>query len=106
MIHESKYGVIEYRKPNIPEAIELMGLMGLNSEVMKNQEEMKQNELLYVSRIIKHMGMFVTKVDITIDKKKINKYGDLLDSFCMMEDLSTISGQVLEGLSASEEKKN
>jgi alanine dehydrogenase len=100
-----EYGRLEYKLPNIPEAMRLLGAIGLNSKKLQNKNEMAQNELLYISKIIENLGTFISKIDITIGEVKVTKYDDLLNHFCVIEYLSELAGEIFSAMSMDTGKK-
>lgn len=100
-----EYGKLEYKLPNIPEAMRLLGAMGLSSKKLQNKNEMAQNELLYISKIIENLGVFITKIDIKIGDIKVSKYEDLLDHFCLIEHLSELANEIFSAMNMDTGKK-
>ena len=100
-----KYGKLEYRLPNIPEAMRLLGEMGINSSNLENEMDMQKNELIYMSKLIEQLDQFVLKVEIKIDDKEITEYAELLNHFLMINYLSDIAADIFSALNVQEEKK-
>lgn len=99
-------GTLEYRLPNIPEAMTLLGKMGLNSQMLSDSNWMQENELIFTAKLIEELGMFITKVNIKIDEKKISDYSEVLEHFAMIEYLSLVAGKVFESLNVNNKKKS
>lgn len=99
-------GTITYRLPNIPEAMTLLGEMGLTSKKMENGKEIEENELIYMARMITKIETFITKIDIKIGKKKITKYEDVLKEFSLMGYISEIAMEIFGALNGDAKKKS
>ena len=102
---ECEYGKIEYKLPNIPEAFELLGLMGINSEMAKKSKELQENDILYTARLIKNIGFLVGKIDIKIGETKIKKYEDLLSHFEVAPQLIKIAEEIMLSIDLEGKKK-
>jgi hypothetical protein len=103
--HSFKFGSIEYRLPDVSEGMILMGRMGINFDDENENENDENQELIYVGKLIKHLGPFVNSIDVTINEEKIDSYKDCLKFFEMMEPLSFIAGKVMASMEVSKEKK-
>lgn len=94
---ESELGFIEFRLPNVPEALLLMGKMGISSNVAKIQEDDGQAFVL-MSKLISNIGPMITKVSIKDGDALIDSYEKACESLACMNLLSLASGRILEGL--------
>ena len=97
-------GTIEYRMPNVPEAMRLLSSIGLNSKKLASGEAM-DDDLGFIAGLIESLGAFITKVNLDIDGEKITSYEDVLKEFSMMVYLTEISGEILEQLQLDSKKK-
>ncbi len=102
--HEFEYGYIEYRLPNISEAMILMGRMGIDFDKIEETEE--NQDLIFVGKLIDCMGDFIINIDINIGDETITSYEQCLTNFKLMTPLSEIAQQVISCMEVSEEKKN
>lgn len=98
-------GSFEYRMPNIPEAMSLLGEIGINSSKLIDSKNLADNDLVYFAKIIEQLGRFVSNIKITIDGKKITKYEDLLEEFIMIKYLNEVAVDLIGKLNISNKKK-
>jgi len=109
MKFENDYGFVEYRLPNVPEAIQLMGKIGVKEpgvEAEDIDEDFQTKEYIYTGRMILEMGFLVSKVSMKIDEKEITSYKELINHFEMMGILSKIAGEIFSAFSLASKKKN
>jgi hypothetical protein len=99
------FGTLEYRLPNIPETMILLGQMGLNSKKMNDAEAMQDNELLYTAKMIMNLGEFITKIDLEIDGEKITTFDALLNEFEMMVYINELAMEIFDCIGGSSKKK-
>lgn len=99
-------GTIEYRLPNIPEAMILLAEMGLTSKKLKDKKAMVENEFIYAAKLIKSLEQFVSKINLKINNKEITKYEDVLNEFSMMTHLNDIAAEVFNALNGDNKKKS
>lgn len=97
-------GTFDYRLPNIPETMILLGEMGFTSKKI-NSDNFEENELAYTAKMIMGIGKFVSNIDITIDGEKINTYKELLEHFVMMKYLTEVAQQIFSSINGGGKKK-
>lgn len=96
-----EFGYLEYRLPNIPQAMNLLGDMGISARTVESE----QNELILLAKLLERMGPFITKISIKIEEKQVKKYNDLLDHFSLMPFLTEIATDILNSLQFDTKKK-
>jgi hypothetical protein len=100
-----EFGKLEYRYPNIPEAFELLGSMGVNSTTAQDKKALLENDVYYTAQLVKAVGQFITKIDITIGEKKIDTYEELLNHFEMLPHLIKVSEEIMKVMDLEGKKK-
>ena len=105
MQHRCEFGTIDYNLPNIPQGMRMLSWMGLNSANIQNQDEIANNEFLYLSRVVEKMGELIGKIDINIDGEVITDYDSLLAKAEMVGPLSTIARHLMGFFSEGNSKK-
>lgn len=103
---KTDYGTIKYRVPNIPEAIELIGLMGFNSKNITDAKKLGDNDLVFIARMIKNMGEFVDVTDLKFKGENIDGYAQALNYFELMAPLSEVAKELFETLNFDSKKKS
>jgi hypothetical protein len=101
-----EYGTLKYKLPNIPEAMMLLGKMGINSKSFSGKKAMDENELIYLAKLINELDPFISDINLNIDGKIVTTYDELLKHFCMMIYLSEIAGEIFKSLNFSDKKKS
>jgi len=103
---ETAYGTLKYRIPNIPEAMELLGDMGLNSRSLQNTDEFIENDLKYMARMIKSIGPFVDVTGLKIDEEEVTSFEDALNRFEFIQVFSEVAQELFESLNVGSKKKS
>lgn len=101
---ETDYGPIEYRMPNIPEAIQLLGEMGLTADDLQNLGA-SGNEFKFMSKLITAIGKFVT-VSLDYNGDKIESYDDLLNYMEFMPVVNDLAAAIMKGFELDSKKKS
>ena len=107
------YGVIEYRFPDVPEGLELLGELGVDKaeveEIQKAKAENrppKVNLLKRSARAIRFLGPFCTKLELeTNDGIKVTEYDKAIKhlEFCLP--LTELAAHILGALDIAPKKK-
>jgi hypothetical protein len=101
---ECEYGKIEYRKPNIPEVIGLLGSMGLKSSDLSNGLD-GMNDLVFLSKMMQSMGSLIVSVDCKIGDEEIKDFKRALTKMELMAPISEIAGDLISSFNVGAEKK-
>lgn len=106
MLIEKKFdnGTITYKKPNVIEGLEILGLMGLRASDLKDGS-FDKNEFVFMARLIKSISFLIKKVDLVIDNKTIKSYDDALDSIECIPMISQVASEIMGYLLVSDKKK-
>lgn len=99
---ETEYGKIKYRYPNIPEAMNLLGKIGIS----KVPEEDASNEYIMLGLMIENMKNLVQEVDVEIGKEKITDYNTLLKYNEMAGYLSQVATDIFDKMNFTGKKKS
>ena len=92
-------GDLEYRSPNIPEMLQLIGVSGLG-----NQEGHSIHYIL--GKIIENIGNLVDFSNLRdSDGKAYGSYEDLCKDFSMMTPLTDIANKILDDFIQGSKKK-
>lgn len=100
MIKEFEYGKIEYKLPNIPQAMELLGELGINAD-----GTYQIGQFALMAKMIRQLDKFISVVDCDFDGIKVTTFDGLIEQFESMAVLSEISGEILNKLNMSAKKK-
>lgn len=100
--HKFEYGTVEYRLPDISEAMILMGKMGVSVDKVDSEDN---EDLIFIGKLIKNMEPFIGKILVEKDGKQVNNYGECLKSFFMMSALSEIAQEIISCMEVADEKK-
>lgn len=101
---EKECGFVEFRLPNIPEMMILLGEIGVDGSKELSAES-NQN-LIYIGRLIIRMKPFIGRVDLTNnDGLKVEKYEDCLNYFEFMEILSETATEIFKAMELSQKKR-
>lgn len=103
---ETEQGFVEFRKPNMLEGLEFFGKMGLNSENVKDEGHLMQNDLYYTAQAIKHMEPFIKEVSIKVGKKKVKSYAEALEYMECMDLLTKVSAEIMGFMKVDEKKRD
>lgn len=98
------FGKLNYSLPNIPQAMRILGEMGIGSKITKKSFE--GNELIYLSKLVELMEPLVSDIDLNINGKIVTTYSELLKHFEMLPYLSEIAGEIFKSLNISDKKKS
>lgn len=99
------YGQFNYRMPNVPETMMLLGRMGLNSKSLTDTDHLQENELVYTAKMITNLEPFISEINLDFDGEKVTTYEQVLTKFEMMEYLNEVSGEIFEAINGSSKKK-
>lgn len=101
---EKECGFVEFRLPNIPEMMILLGEIGIDS-TKEIAQEVNQN-LIYVGRLIVKMKPFVVKLELTTNEGvKVENYEESLNNFEFMEILSEVATEIFKAMEISQKKR-
>lgn len=100
-----EFGKLNFRTPNIPEAMVLLGKMGISSK-KASKKDFEENELLYLAKLIELLDPFISDIDLIINDKNVTSYSELLKHFEMMPYLSEIAAEIFSALSFNDKKKS
>lgn len=100
---EVKFGTgkIEYRLPNVIEAMKLLGKAGFSG----NGTTGDRTDLEVMAELIEKLEPFIVKVDAKIGDKTIDTWEKALECVEIMEPASEISSKIMEQVSGGVDKK-
>ena len=96
-------GSLNYRLPNIPEAMRLLKAIGIKASDIENGEF---DELEMAAKLFENLGPFVSDINIMINEEKIETYEGLLNHFCMIKYLNVVVEKIMKAVSMDEKKKD
>ena len=87
-------GIIEYRMPNIPEALRLMSKIKASGESF--------DELEIAAEMLLNIGPMITKIKLN---GKVLTYEKALKNFSLMAPLTEVSTKIMECFNQDDKKK-
>lgn len=101
---KSEVGTVEYHLPSIPEAMRLLGKLGLSLD-KKSMDELVKNEFEFLAKVMENMGSFVDKIDVKIGNKKVTTFEQFMRETQCLELAMGIAGDILKNIKFSAKKK-
>lgn len=95
------FGFFEYKRPNIPEAIDLI------SKIYPSQIDVDVDIVNSItSKCISNMGNLVKKVELKINDKDVRNYSDMIEEYDLIKYIMEMAADVMGCLELSVKKKN
>ena len=104
-IYECEFGKIEYRIPNIPEMIRMLGMMGLTSKDLNNSKLMDENELIYTAKLIENIEPFLEKIDLKVNDKSVTTFEGMICEFDFLSALTEIAFEIMGAMGQAKKKE-
>lgn len=102
---KNEYGEIEYRLPNIPETMIILGESGLTSALASGDGAAQRNDFILMGKMVQNIGKFITRIDVTIKGKKVTEFEESLNYFEMMDPYVKIVEEIMGAISAYNSSK-
>lgn len=93
-IKEFSLGTIEYRTPNIMEAMRLLSKIGV-----KPGTQQEQSELDLMANLLEHMEPFIVKIEAIKDEQVITEWAEAVTHIEFWAPLAEIGGELLNSFS-------
>jgi len=104
--NESEHGVVEYRLPNVPEALELYARMGVNPADFSDSKNMINNGFYLTSKVIANMGFLLGKIELKVGDRAVVSHEEMVKEVKLLGVMCEIAARIIEAMNGgSEEKK-
>lgn len=99
-------GEIEYRLPNLPEGMVMLGEMGYSFEDLQNfGENAGANNMIFMGKLLDKLDMFVEKINVKTSEGKITDFDQLLTMEYIADFLMPMATDVIESIMGVKEGK-
>lgn len=89
---KTKSGEIHFKMPNLIETPRFLGKLGVSSD------DKDKNQYEIYARVLEEMGIFIKKIDVEVDGKKVEKYEELWELQEWQRPLYKMANKILSSM--------